>query len=46
MEAALARVAAGKVKILSGGSFPLREASKAHALVESRASVGRVFLTV
>jgi NADPH:quinone reductase len=46
MDAALALVREGKVKILSGGTFPLREASKAHALVESRASIGRVFLTV
>jgi NADPH:quinone reductase len=46
MEAALKMVADGKVKILSGGRFPLREAAKAHQLVESRTSTGRIFLTV
>jgi hypothetical protein len=34
------------VKILEGGRFPLREVAKAHELVESRKSTGRVFLTL
>jgi NADPH:quinone reductase len=46
IEAALKMAEDGKVKILDGGRFPLREASKAHQLVESRASTGRLFLTV
>jgi NADPH2:quinone reductase len=46
MEGALKLVREGKVKILTGGRFPLRDASKAQQLVESRASTGRVFLTV
>jgi NADPH:quinone reductase len=45
VEAAFALVAAGKVKILEGGRFPLKDASKAQDLVQSRASTGRVFLT-
>jgi NADPH2:quinone reductase len=44
-EGAFALVAAGTVRILEGGRFPLREAAKAHQLVESRASAGRVFLS-
>lgn len=46
VEAAFELVAAGKVKILEGGRFPLREVAKAHQLVQSRASTGRVFLTI
>jgi len=45
IEASLKMVAAGRVKILEGGRFPLRDAAKAQEMVESRASVGRVFLT-
>jgi NADPH2:quinone reductase len=44
--ASLKLVAAGRVKILEGGRFPLRDAAKAQELVESRASIGRVFMTV
>jgi NADPH2:quinone reductase len=44
VEAAFKLVAAGKVGILDGGRFALEEAGKAHQLVESRASTGRVFL--
>ncbi|HXF34344.1 MAG TPA: zinc-binding dehydrogenase [Candidatus Acidoferrales bacterium] len=46
IEAALKMAKDGKVKILDGGRFPLRDAAKAHQLVESRASTGRLFLTV
>jgi NADPH2:quinone reductase len=46
LEAALKMVADGEVRILEGGRFPLREAAKAHRQVESRASTGRIFLTV
>jgi NADPH:quinone reductase len=46
IEAALKMAEDGKVKILDGGRFPLRDAAKAHQLVESRASTGRLFLTV
>jgi NADPH2:quinone reductase len=45
VEGAFALVAAGKVKILEGGRFALKDAGQAHQLVESRASTGRVFLT-
>jgi NADPH2:quinone reductase len=46
MAAAFRLVAEGKVKIVDGGHIPLREAAKAQRLVESRASTGRIFLTV
>lgn len=46
IEAALQMAKDGGIKILGGGRFPLREAAKAHQLVESRASTGRIFLTV
>jgi len=46
MEAAFQLVRDGQVRILDGGRIPLRDAAKAHELVESRASTGRVFLTV
>jgi NADPH2:quinone reductase len=39
-------VAEGKVRILVGGRFPLRDAAAAQTLVESRASSGRVFLEI
>lgn len=43
-EAAFELVASGKVKILEGGRFALKDAGKAQDLVQSRASAGRVFL--
>ena len=43
-EAAFALVAAGAVRIAEGGRFALRDVAQAHALVESRASHGRIFL--
>jgi NADPH2:quinone reductase len=45
VEASFALVAAGKVAILEGGRFALRDCGRAHDLVQSRRSVGRVFLT-
>jgi NADPH2:quinone reductase len=45
-EAAYGLVRDGKVRILEGGRYPLSDAAAAHRLVESRASTGRVFLTV
>jgi len=39
-------VAKRAIRILEGGRFPLRDAAAAHRLVESRATTGRVFLTV
>jgi len=45
VEGAFELVAAGKVRILEGGRFALKDAAKAHELVQSRASSGRVFLT-
>jgi NADPH2:quinone reductase len=45
VEAAFKLVAEGKVRILEGGRHTLEDAGKAHQLVESRASSGRVFLT-
>ena len=45
VEGAFELVAAGKVRILEGGRFALKDAARAHELVQSRASSGRVFLT-
>jgi NADPH2:quinone reductase len=45
-EAALRLVAEGKVHVVVGARFPLREAAEAHRLVESRSSHGKVLLTV
>lgn len=45
-EGAYKLVAEGKVRILEGGRFPLKDAAAAQTLVESRASIGRVFLTI
>jgi NADPH2:quinone reductase len=44
IEGAFSLVAAGKVKILEGGRFALRDCGQAHDLVQSRTSTGRVFL--
>lgn len=43
---ALAEAAAGRLEIIIGQTFPLAEASAAHAAIESRAAVGRTLLTV
>ncbi|HEV3088715.1 MAG TPA: zinc-binding dehydrogenase [Candidatus Elarobacter sp.] len=45
-EASLRLVAEGKVHVVVGARFPLREAADAHRLVESRAGHGKVLLTV
>lgn len=39
-------LAAGKVKPVLHASFPLREAAKAHALMESSAHIGKIMLDV
>ncbi len=46
VEGAFALVAAGKVRIIEGARFALRDAADAHRHVESRASHGKVLLTV
>jgi NADPH2:quinone reductase len=46
VEGSFGLVSAGKVRIIEGGRFPLRDAAQAHQLVESRGSTGRVFLTL
>jgi NADPH:quinone reductase len=43
-DASLRLAAEGKVHVLAGARFPLREAAAAHRLVESRASHGKVLL--
>ena len=45
-EASLRLVAEGKVHVVVGARFPLRDAAEAHRLVESRAGHGKVLLTV
>ena len=39
-------VAEGRLRVLEGPSYPVGEASKAHAAIEARATVGKVSLTV
>jgi NADPH2:quinone reductase len=38
-------MAAGKLKLVVGKSFPLAEAAEAHRFMESRQSVGKLVLT-
>jgi NADPH2:quinone reductase len=45
-DASLQLVAEGKVHVLVGARFALRDAADAHRLIESRASRGKVLLTV
>jgi NADPH2:quinone reductase len=45
VEAAFTLVAEGKVKVVVGARYPLRDAAEAHRFVESRASHGKVLLT-
>jgi NADPH2:quinone reductase len=44
-DASLQLVADGKVHVVIGARFPLRDAAEAHRLVESRAGHGKVLLT-
>ncbi len=46
VEGAFALVASGQVRIVEGAGFALRDAADAHRHVESRASRGKVFLTI
>ena len=39
-------VCEGLVKVIVGAKYPLRDAAQAHKFVESRASHGKVLLTV
>ncbi|GAB2510689.1 zinc-binding dehydrogenase [Nocardia heshunensis] len=45
-ERAHAEVAAGRLEVVVGQTFPLEEAAAAHAAIESRTAVGRTILTV
>ncbi|WP_406272473.1 zinc-binding dehydrogenase [Nocardia sp. NBC_00881] len=45
-ERAQAEVAAGRLEVVIGQTFPLDQADRAHALIESRATLGRTLLTV
>ncbi|MGO4616337.1 zinc-binding dehydrogenase [Nocardia sp. 2YAB30] len=45
-ERAQAEVAAGRLEVVIGQTFPLDQADRAHALIESRAASGRTLLTV
>ncbi len=40
------KIEAGKIKSVIHKTFPLAEASKAHALMESSAHIGKIVLTV
>jgi len=46
VEGAFALVASGNVRVVEGARFAMRDAAEAHRHVESRASRGKVFLTV
>jgi NADPH:quinone reductase-like Zn-dependent oxidoreductase len=39
-------IAQGRLRVLEGPSFPISRANEAHAAVESRATFGKVTLTV
>ncbi|MBF6299490.1 zinc-binding dehydrogenase [Nocardia amamiensis] len=43
---AQAEVAAGRLEVVIGQTFPLEQADRAHAAIESRTAVGRTLLTV
>ena len=45
-ERALAEAAAGRLRPLIGQTFPLEHASRAHAAMEARATVGKTLLVV
>jgi NADPH2:quinone reductase len=45
-ERALGEAAAGRLRPLIGQRFPLEQAAKAHAAIESRATIGKTLLTV
>ncbi|MEU7633838.1 zinc-binding dehydrogenase [Nocardia sp. NPDC049220] len=45
-ERANAEVAAGHLEVVIGQTFPLEQAGRAHAAIESRAAIGRTLLTV
>ncbi len=44
--AALAELAAGRLRPLIGQTFPLEEAARAHAAIEARQTVGKTLLLV
>lgn len=46
LASALSEVAAGRLELVIGQTFPLAEASAAHAAIEERTAVGRTLLTV
>ncbi|MEV4482577.1 zinc-binding dehydrogenase [Micromonospora coxensis] len=46
LSSALAAVAAGRIRPLVGGTFPLDRAADAHRAIEERAVVGKALLTV
>lgn len=43
-EAVLGMLADGRLRLVIGARFPLAEAAKAHELIESRASIGKILL--
>ncbi|MGE5525760.1 MAG: NAD(P)H-quinone oxidoreductase [Rhodospirillaceae bacterium] len=40
------KIAEGKIRVVTGRTFPLAEAAKAHALMESSGHTGKILLTV
>lgn len=45
-ERSLAEAAAGRLEVVIGQSFPLEQADRAHAAIESRTALGRTLITV
>ncbi|WP_433679808.1 zinc-binding dehydrogenase [Nocardia sp. CA-119907] len=45
-ERSLAEAVAGRLEVVIGQSFPLEQADRAHATIESRTAIGRTVLTV
>ena len=46
MQAAIALLAEGKIRMVTGQRFPLAKAAEAHRYLESRASTGKTLLTI
>jgi NADPH2:quinone reductase len=46
MQAVIALLAEGKIRMMLGKQFPLSEAAEAHRYIESRKSTGKILLKV
>jgi NADPH2:quinone reductase len=46
MQAVIALLAEGKIRMIMGRQFPLAEAAEAHRYIESRNSTGKILLKI